>query len=63
MFPNLKCHEEEKEFFDVEDVNIFIPKNCWNIFLVKKLLPANPAKRFLKVCEKNNWLLDWKFYS
>jgi len=50
MFPNLKCHEGDKEFFDVEGVNVFIPKHCWNIFLVKKLLPANPAKRFLKVC-------------
>jgi len=38
-------------FFDVEGaVNVFIEKNCCKIFLVRKLLPAEPAKRFLKSC-------------
>ena len=48
MLPNLKGHEEDKDdIFDVEGVvNVFISKNCWNIFLVRKLLPAKPAKRF-----------------
>ena len=41
MLPNLKCHEEDKVFFDVEGVNVFISKNCWNILL----LPANPARK------------------
>jgi len=30
MLLNLKCHEEDKVFFDVEDVrlNVFISKDC-----------------------------------
>jgi len=36
----------EEVFFYVEGANVFISNNCWNICLVRKLLPANPPKRF-----------------
>ena len=52
ILPSLKVMKKIKMiFFDVESaVNIFIAKNYCKIFLVRKLLPAKPAKRFLKYC-------------
>jgi len=41
MFPNLKCHKEDKVFFDEEGVSVFISKNCWNMILVRNLLVTN----------------------
>jgi len=46
--PNIKRQKEDKELFDEEGVKAFISKNCWNKFLFRKLLPAKPAKQFLK---------------
>jgi len=51
MLHNLKVMKKIKIFFDVEGaVNVFIAKHCWKIILVRKLLPAEPAMRFLKSC-------------
>jgi len=35
-----KRQKESKDFFDKEGVNVFISKNCWNMYLAKNLLPA-----------------------
>jgi len=32
MLPNLKCHEEDKVFFDVEGANVFISKLLKQIY-------------------------------
>ena len=42
---------EGKEFFDEEGVKVLKNcKNCWNKYLARNLLPAQPAKRFSQSC-------------
>jgi len=50
MLPNIKRQKEGKEFFDEQDVKVFISKNCCNKYFARYLFLAEPAKRFLKCC-------------
>jgi len=50
VLPNIKRQKEGKEYFDEEDVKVFISKNDRNKYLARSLLPAKPAKRFSKSC-------------
>jgi len=52
VLPNIKRQKEGKEFFDEEGEKVFTYKNGWNKYLARNLLPAKPAKRFSKSCQK-----------
>jgi len=49
VLPNLKRYEEDKLFYDEEDVRLSSPKTV-ETFFARNLLPAKPAKRFSKFC-------------
>jgi len=51
VFPNLKRFEEDKLFYDKEDVR-FSSLNTVETFFARNLLPTKPAKRFSKFCWK-----------
>jgi len=56
VLPNLKRFEEDKLFYDEEDVRFSSPKTV-ETFFTRNLLPAKLAKRFSK-CWKISSLLD-----
>jgi len=47
VLPSLKRSEEDKLFYDEEDVRFSSPKTV-EIFFARNLLPAKPAKPFSK---------------
>jgi len=49
ILPNLKRLEEDKLFYDEEDVTLSSPKTV-ETFFSRILLPAKPAKQFSKFC-------------
>jgi len=49
VLPNLKHLEEDKLFYDEEDVRFSSPKTV-ETFFARNLLPAKPANRFSKFC-------------
>jgi len=52
VLPNLKRLQEDKLFYDEEDVRFSSPKTV-ETFFARNLLSAKPAKRFSKFCYKS----------